>query len=791
MNNSISTIFSEGQDKTFNKGILCCKICFQLHSFQIYYYKKDLEIKIKFESPCISEIYSLEIFLEKINDFYLKCSKCYKILMFEEKIYSNKEKNIFKCDKCNKNENNFELKKSIKNKDFEFINILNQIDKLYYTSTEEQKQYELFKINKNRLILLKVFTEVILYNYSYDDLTERKIICFNFLKYFEKYIEIILKYQNYYDVFSIVKEIALYGNKYEFEFGSNLFMDYYIHLIKHIVKKKILSIEIFEFIKSQYINKDQNNKYKDINFIQNNSNKEIYNNFALDIQVYNYIVNHIKQFQKEAKIINLDSEILKLNNENYLNNYYFSYFNIPSKMILKRKGINILLSKIISLNFNLFEQITPNQNMIKTIRNEINIFLKNSELSNSLIEKLKSFNEKLLNEYGYILPNWKKKNNIPLKENHPYISFNYDEINILQKIKQEKINNKQELKTDLFILQTSIDFLFFLKEKGNIISHLNEKNCLIFYNDLQKINNYRINQNSINSNLQLTIGEEIKIKDITQDFSLKEIISYVFENIDETIFDKNNKIEFILEKYNSELEKLTKSFNTLNELKQKLDIKEKEIIDSINYLISCYTENDEKLFQKYEKEFQIKNCYNNVIHYFNALFNSSIINLDEFGKNNFLLVAKFKKEIHELEKYNKFKNFESLYLNKLLHIKINEVKDIYLNEVKKINDSYIKSNSRLENLKIIQQILNNFKNFSLNVEELFKEFIKGYFLESSKKKRKLTEEKEEIIIQELNLKKIINYINTIINIYEKIDITEEESGDFLFQLFKLKIGYPL
>ena len=176
-------------------------------------------------------------------------------------------------------------------------------------------------------------------------------------------------------------------------------------------------------------------------------------------------MNHIKQFQKEAKIINLDSEILKLNNENYLNNYYFSYFNIPSKMILKRKGINILLSKIISLNFNLFEQITPNQNMIKTIRNEINIFLKNSELSNSLIEKLKSFNEKLLNEYGYILTNWKKKNNIPLKENHPYISFNYDEINILQKIKQEKINNKQELKTDLFILQTSIDFLFFFERK--------------------------------------------------------------------------------------------------------------------------------------------------------------------------------------------------------------------------------------------------------------------------------------------------------------------------------------
>jgi len=97
----------------------------------------------------------------------------------------------------------------------------------------------------------------------------------------------------------------------------------------------------------------------------------------------------------------------------------------------------------------------------------------------------------------------------------------------------------------------------------------------------------------------------------------------------------------------------------------------------------------------------------------------------------------------------------------------------------------------MKNLKFIKQILNNFKNFSLNVEELFKEFIKGYFLESSNKKRKLTEEKEEIIIQELNLKKIISNINTIININEKVDITKEESGDFLFQLFKLKIGYPL
>ena len=77
------------------------------------------------------------------------------------------------------------------------------------------------------------------------------------------------------------------------------------------------------------------------------------------------------------------------------------------------------------------------------------------------------------------------------------------------------------------------------------------------------------------------------------------------------------------------------------------------------------------------------------------------------------------------------------------------------------------------------------------LKNYLKNLLKDIFWKVQKKKRKLTEEKEEIIIQELNLKKIINYINTIINIYEKVDITEEESGDFLFQLFKLKIGYPL
>ncbi len=46
------------------------------------------------------------------------------------------------------------------------------------------------------------------------------------------------------------------------------------------------------------------------------------------------------------------------------------------------------------------------------------------------------------------------------------------------------------------------------------------------------------------------------------------------------------------------------------------------------------------------------------------------------------------------------------------------------------------------------------QNFNLNVEKLFKVFIKIDYSENSNKKRKLIEVKEEIIIKELNLKQI-------------------------------------
>ena len=45
------------------QGILVCQNCFLLHNFQIFYSKKEDEIKIKFECPIIKKEHSLNFFL--------------------------------------------------------------------------------------------------------------------------------------------------------------------------------------------------------------------------------------------------------------------------------------------------------------------------------------------------------------------------------------------------------------------------------------------------------------------------------------------------------------------------------------------------------------------------------------------------------------------------------------------------------------------------------------------------------------------------------------------------------
>ena len=60
----------------------------------------------------------------------------------------------------------------------------------------------------------------------------------------------------------------------------------------------------------------------------------------------------------------------------------------------------------------------------------------------------------------------------------------------------------------------------------------------------------------------------------------------------------------------------------------------------------------------------------------------------------------------------------------------------------------------------------------------------------SNKKMKICEN-EDKKIHKISLNEIKEYIKKIINIDKKKDFISEEPKEFLFQLFKLNIGYPL
>ena len=64
----------------------------------------------------------------------------------------------------------------------------------------------------------------------------------------------------------------------------------------------------------------------------------------------------------------------------------------------------------------------------------------------------------------------------------------------------------------------------------------------------------------------------------------------------------------------------------------------------INYLMDSFSENDEKLFEYYDKLFKIKNCYKSVIQYFKGIFISTIIDLDNDNDNDISLIVVSKNE---------------------------------------------------------------------------------------------------------------------------------------------------
>ena len=209
--------------------------------------------------------------------------------------------------------------------------------------------------------------------------------------------------------------------------------------------------------------------------------------------------------------------------------------------------------------------------------------------------------------------------------------------------------------------------------------------------------------------------------------------------------------------------------------------------------MKIYSEDDNKLFEEYTRKFEINKYYNQIISDFNEFFEINI-KTSQFDKNQ-------KKDEMKLEEnklpinlqYNndKIKKYQLLYLNKLLYEKINSIKEEILEKHLMFKDNYIRSLSLLESLKVINEVLIDLKQFTLNIDELFNEYLKDSNNNIILKKHKVSETNLKIVSEEINVEKIKNIIDTLINSNKKINISDEEPCDFLFQLFKLKIGFPI
>ena len=772
--------------------LLCCKYCNRLHSFKIYYDKKISDLILSFNCENNVEIIILSLFFSEINNYSIKCFKCGNLLKTNEEIYKTLDNN-FTCKNCS--EENFTLLNCLKLNDLEFKSLTENINKLLLTSKEKEKDNNLYNLSKEKLNTLHSFLNIMFYNKlfidSNEDFIEEREIINNFFQYFEHFVNIVLENKNYYDIFTTIKELFLPGIIYQYQFyynESNAFMSFYFQLLK--ARKKKLSFEMFEYLEKKYTN---NYKYK-IHYLYTvnkySQKREIDDSFSINTIIYNNIISYLNNFILNRQINSLYLEIEKLKNENYINNYYQHFFLIPQNLITKRKGINFLLNEIINTQYKQFKSITPTQNFIKSIRKEINFFL-NSNIDDNLKKKLNEFNDKLIKEYGYILPTWRNKNKNNESLNHPYVSFTFEEI---KKLKQLKVDlnkdNKQELKinnSNNFLLQISIDFLFYLKEKGNKFAHLIENTKLKYYKNIQIIKNYK---NDNKTDLKESIEKTFQLNEVYQIFSLNEILNFVFEIFDQTILNENDKIQFVLNKYNKEFDIFSKSLDSYKELEKSLTNSIEGIKNSIDELIDSYTINDEKLYQKYLKIFEMKNCYDDIILYLNTFFQSKIIKIKDDNYNSYNELLRQKKLINELNQYHKFQIFKNLYLNRLLNHNIKKKKNSLLKEINEISNSILEINGIINNLNLIKDVLLDLKKLSFDIEIIFKDFMEENYPGESIKKMKISEN-EDKIIHKVSLNEIKEYIKKIINTDKTIDFISEEPKEFLFQLFKLNIGYPL
>ena len=567
--------------------------------------------------------------------------------------------------------------------------------------------------------------------------------------------------------------IIFYANSFFCsKFFDNEFKEYYKHIIEESKKGKIKEYEAIKLLEQEYKKNElfeENEEYKfHINLClikQKERNEEFNKNI---FSLYSFISNGLLSIQQLLNTqINFQSQ--RVIDENAIDIILLKIKNIKLdksnkieqvfiKKLLTRYFSDYIIKLLIKNHPSQFKEIKLNLNNIYEIISEYGIGIiktQDFELIKILMEKLLSQEKKNKEQYliNYIND---------AKENNKVIFKDSIKINNSITIEKNELN---------FVLGA----LLYLKRLGNFFAHPNNKSEIKaeiseISKNIEKIKDLidlNINDNSQDENILINTHLKNEIKSV-----LRILADKILENFKEISFDKNAKIEYVLEYiFENKIQNITKKDSSfLRALDMDIDkiINDNEDFDE-NNLLSII---DDDMMIPNELLENIENWEN--------IIKEKLINCENY------FIEKNKRFEYEVElelKKLKILSFLTVpafidkYINILNIHYTREEKNIYILTIfaKKYlgSDLYIKSKERMKN-KLREFI--KFKIIKCKMEKIYKliemqtgedssDFNENTFISEVKNfiEEQNFDEKEKIVELDFNLRKIMDIIKLLIN----------------------------
>ena len=834
ISNSESNINISKEINSHYQFVLACK-CGEFHGLEMIFKKEHLLI-----FPCIS----LKLDELKNNEeIRKKCDFCEKEINLENDYCNiNKSDTLFICENCyqngkytffNLNKENLEkistifskndeddLVKRIKNKFINFIEKNNISNKTNF-----------YKANLSKIKLFQNFIEYLCYLRK---LYRKKNIIYkiimNFVEYTEYLLDIAANNIQVYDLYHFNKETLIYsyliGKNDEFHLCD--FELKYSKLIVKCQQKKYLSREMLKYIFKKYKERNSitenniinlNDKYlKEIEKI--NIKNEVFSKASVVCINYLTISSVFSEIKNELKIIKLTTRLAKLDGEIFIDKYLNSYLNIPGEFLSLRKTASIILHKLIEKNHEKLNFIKPSKKIVYLTLDFISKLRKKLkkgkkyEIDYSIRTKLDNLEETLL---GYIQGDKQGK---PINELiPPLIIFNEEEKELLSLI---LMNETYDAPKKITVVNSNdddldfiINFFFELKEKTSKTIHINEQENLQFYSLSKKLEELpkKNEDDDLNQGLE-KIKKTLKMEVKKEKVSYSTLVNLMFSPNNKDFLEMENKVDYLLTLIDVKYDKLCdikKEYDTYKEILNKLT----EKLDKIMYVSKF--EINEKKYQKFINKYSIKTNSQKIFEYLDnmidyIMLNQKLVGNEEEEKNkndsfnnykkrdkySINIVEKYEKKEEELrsnviELFNKDAKFIT-YFSNYFWIKLNNYikknKEIFMNKIQSLIEKIENEYLLFLKLEKVKNIFNELKINHFNIEKYFKNFVDKQSKEYIPSKKKKIDENvvEEQVITNFNyfIKKVNEYIG---DINEKVELTDDEPGEFVLKLFLKKIGF--